>query len=492
MNPDFDVIVIGAGVSGLTAAWHLHRAGLRVALLEAAGKVGGCTRTTHRDGFLLEEGPFNVIIRDPAFEALLSDLGSEIQVVTAGAVARNRFIFRHGRLHKVPSNPIALAATGLLSPTARLRLVAGLMASRRAGADEQTIEQFAVRRFGRQVSDTMFSALIAGIFAGDVRRLSFKACFPAIARVDERATSLIGYGVRRALRARRKNVHRKRRWRGLVSIEGGLGHLMDTLAKPLGSDHRINCPVDRIHKEESGYSVEFRRNDQCETLTCRRLLLATPAPVTAKLLSAIEPAAAEAIARIPSASLAVLNLGFKREHVGHPLNGYGFLVPHNEPDFPLLGVLWADSIFPNHAPADSHLMRVFVGGARNPEMFDRTDDQLLATTQEFLRDLLQLSGPPSLVHVSRYPSAIPQYELGHVEVCKHIRTAVQKHPGLYLAGNYLEGVSLNDCIKSATRIAHEIVASTTAMDRDNIELREPNRTSESDFAANTVARASSP
>ncbi len=458
MDTDYDVIVIGGGISGLTAAWHLKKAGVHVGLLEAAATVGGCTRTTLRDGFLLEEGPFNVIVRDPAFEALLSNLSEDVAVVSAGAAANARYIYRDGRLCKVPSNPIALATTPLLSPLARCRLLTGLLISRRAGVSEETMEQAAIRRFGRQVSDTLISAVIAGIFAGDIRKLSLNACFPSAGKVDAEARSLIGYGLRGALRSRRKNGRTKRRWRGLVSVEGGLGSLMEALAKPLGEDLRTSSPVDAVRRTQDGYEIEYRCKGEPHRCACRRLLMATPAATTAALLASLVPDAAKLIETVHSASLVVLNLGFKKEDVGHPLQGYGFLVPHDEPTFPLMGVLWADSIFPNHAPPDRRLMRVFIGGARDPGAVQRSDDELLTLALEALHDLLKLTGDPILVHVSRYDSAIPQYELGHTEKRDRILADVEKQPGLQLVGNYLNGVSLNDCVRSATNVAQEIVA----------------------------------
>ena len=169
------------------------------------------------------------------------------------------------------------------------------------------------------------------------------------------------------------------------------------------------------------------------------------------------PSASTILGAIESAPMIVLNLGFRQADIGHPLQGFGFLVPHDEPEFPLLGILWADSIFPHHAPPDHRLIRVFIGGSRTPDAAERTDDELLATAMDASRDLLQLSGDPVLVDICRWPAAIPQYGLGYREMIDRLKAVIATHPNLHLIGNYFEGVSLNDCVRCATRAANEII-----------------------------------
>lgn len=454
-----DVIVVGGGISGLTAAWHLQRAGVDVALIEAGDAVGGCMRTERRDGFLLEKGPFNVIVRDPAFEELLTGLSDNITVVTASDEARKRYLYRKGRLMAVPTNPISLFASPLLSFGGACRAVRGLFLSRR-GKAECTIEEFATRRFGRQVSDTMVSAVVAGILAGDIRKLSAYASFPVLRDFDAKSFSPLGRTFRRIptmIRKRWKPALR-RRWRGLVSIDRGLGGLSDAIADTLGDRLITGCRVDAINHDSSGYTLECQQSDRRKVQhLCRRLVLAAPAREASRLLSPITPPACEILDGIESASLTVINMAFRRSEIGHPLDGFGFLVPHNEPEFPLMGVLWADSAFPHHAPDDQRLIRVFVGGARTPDVISRRSDELVATSLDALRDLLQISGEPTLVDVCPYAAAIPQFYLGHEKRIARLRECVAKVPGLHLAGNYLDGVSINDCVRLGKQVAHQIV-----------------------------------
>lgn len=450
----WDVIIVGGGISGLTTAHYLKRADVDVCLLEADREVGGCMQTETRDGFLLEKGPFNVIIREPAFEALLEDLSDDITIVSASRSARVRFIYHQGRLHAVPTNPIALATTQLLTLRGRCRLLVGLLASRRSIQTEETVAQAAVRRFGRETADTLVSAVIAGIFAGDTNRLSLRACFPSVAKADVNVRSLVLHALREAM-VRSKM---RPRWRGLISLNGGLGALAGALGKHLGPHLLTAHRAGPIRITGRGFEVDCQTGDgQLKTLGCQRLVLGSSAAQASNLLRPILPAASSLLDSIKSASLAVLNIGFRTADVGHPMGGFGFLVPHTELQFPIMGVLWADSIFPHHAPPDHRLIRVFVGGARNPEAVDQSNDSLLATALGALRDILHLRGDPVLVDVSRHRSAIPQYYLGHRKKIEQLRASVCDLPGLHLVGNYLEGVSVNDCVRVGANVASEII-----------------------------------
>ncbi len=465
-----DVVVVGGGISGLTAAWRLKKAGVDVFLIESRSQVGGCTTTERRNGFLLEQGPFNVIVRHEAFEELLADMSDEINVVTASKAARARYIYRRGRLHKVPTNPVSLATTGLLSPGARLRLISGLLYSPR-GEGEETIEQVATRRFGKEVADTMVSAVIAGIFAGDIRNLSLKGCFPTVHGVDAEARSLIGYGIRKAFSG--KKGRRKRRWRGLVSIDEGLGGLTAAIGRRLGADLLDGCAVESMSAaggdDGGGYIVKYSDGGNGGgSVRGRRIVLATPAYRTAELIRPLAPEASGILDSIESTSLVVLNLGFREEDIGHPMQGYGFLVPQNEPEFPLLGVLWADSIFPHHAPEGHRLIRVFVGGARDLEAVAQSDDALLARSMRAIRPLLQVRGEPRLVNVCRWKDAVPQNQVGHHERIERVRAVVGGLDGLTLIGNYLEGVSLNDCVRVATKAAEGLAGEVVPGWREDV------------------------
>jgi len=472
MNEQGDILVIGAGISGLTVAWKLHQAGRNVRVIDANDTVGGCMRSERRDGYILEKGPFNVMVRDEAFESLLEDFSQDVRVVAANKKAgRRRFILRGDRLLEVPSNPVTLMTSPLLSVRARLRLLRGLLYSAPGDAND-SIDDAAARRLGPEFAETLVSAMVSGIVAGDSRRLHFQSCFPNLARIDSQVRSPIGFGLRRAIGGRKTKHQRK--WPGLISFENGLGALPEAIAHRLGSRVTTNAAVDVIEPDAAGYTAYFRHWNLPQTIHCRQIVLATSHAATAALLRGIEPEAANVVGTIDAASLVVLNLGYEATRCGHPMEGYGFLVPRSEEDSPLLGVLFADSVFPHHAPDGRRLVRVFLGGPRDPDAATRSERDLLALARPPLQRILGLASEPDLVDVCRWHHAVPQYERGHGAKLERLETLLQGHPGVHLAGNFVGGVSVNDCIGSAVRLAESVqLQAASPMERDRPGRLEP-------------------
>ncbi len=457
-----EYVVIGGGVSGLATAWYLRKAGRDVRLLEKNPAVGGCMRTLCREGFLLEQGPFNVLVRDPAFEQLLDDLGDGIEVEPAEPDATMRYLYLGGRLVPLPSGPASLVTSRFLSASGKMRLLAEPICARRPKSDDPTIGDFATRHFGAEFAQNVLGALVTGVFGGDVDRLSLKACFPSIAKLDREHRSLFLHGLSVPFRRIGKPKKPRPRWKGLINFVGGLGTVSDAIARGLGDVVTTNCEVTSVEHRGDGYCVAYSASGVSRSLDTRHVVLATPIGQATGFLETMadEPGGkiAESLASVESVPLVVLNLGFRREDIGHALKGFGFLVPPKEEGLSFLGVLWASSIFPSHAPPDRHLLRVFVGGAKRPELAQKNDDELVALAMDELRDLLELRGDPVLVNSCRHANAVPQYYPGHTELVRCLRAQLSSIPKLHLVGNYLEGVSINDCVRQARETVEKMVA----------------------------------
>lgn len=452
--------VVGGGVSGLATAFYLHKYGCDVRLLEKEATVGGCMRTLRQDGFLLEQGPFNVLVRDPAFQELLDDLAGGLEVEQANASSKKRYLYLDGRLVPLPSGPVSLVSSRFLSARGKLRLLAEPLCSRKPTNDDPTISDFATRHFGHEFAANVLGAFVRGVFGGDSERLSLKACFPSLAALDRDHRSLLLYGLTVPFRRIGKPKKPRRRWKGLVNFSGGLGALSDAIARRLDSTIETGCAVSRLICSGDGCSIEYSNAEGAHLLQADQVILATPVEQAARLIGGMDGEQCSEVGRllasIESIPMVILNLGFRREDVGHDLGGFGFLVPPREKGISFLGVLWASSIFPSHAPPGHHLIRVFLGGAEDAGGTGKSDDELVALAMEELTELLHLRGRSVLQNVCRYAAAIPQYYRGHCDTVRRIRQGLASIPNLQLVGNYLDGVSINDCVRSARNAASEI------------------------------------
>jgi protoporphyrinogen/coproporphyrinogen III oxidase len=454
-------IVIGAGISGLVAARELAKAGVDVALLESHDKVGGAMQSEQRDGFVLEKGPFNVLVRDDAFHELLQEAGEAVGPVQASDAANARYLYKDGAIHKVPMGLGPLLKSPLLSLPAKIKVSLGMFLSKRATTPEPTIYETAKRRLGPEVADIFISSIVAGVYGGDSSKLSLKACFPNAQVFDQEKRCPLLYEM--AVLKRKKRMYEahpeRKALKGLVSFTGGLQSLGDWLAGQLGDGLQLGCTVKSIVRNNGGYHIAAESNGEAHAFYTEHLILATPHLASARLLEALTPELAQELKGISTASLVVLNLAYPREQVGHDLAGYGFLVPLSQTDLPVMGVLWADSAFPHHAPADQRLLRVFVGGPRDPGAPERSDEELLKTSTAAIRPLLDIEGEPSLVDICRWPDSIPQYEVGHTERIERAEARLKESPGLHLVGNYLHGISINDCVRESTKFAKNLAES---------------------------------
>lgn len=456
-----ETLIIGGGIGGLTAAWRLAKAGRDVLLVEASDHVGGAMRTVRRDGFLLEQGPFNVIVRAPALADLLADVADAAPVIPADKEAgKNRFVLFDGRLRKVPTSPADLAKSDLLTKAGKARLLRGLAWSSPSTDPQETVDAAARRRLGPEVADRIVSAVTTGIYAADSNLLSLAACFPSVAAWDRTGHSPLGRMLGGMARRKPKTPDRPR---GLISVAGGLGAVSEAVATKVGVGRiRTGCGVERIEKMGSGFRVVVGQRKPVseqvgeETIECRNLILSIGASAASRLLIDLAPTASQLLDQIQSTSMVVLNLAYRAADVGHPLDGYGFLVPRTDAACPLLGVLFADSVFPHHAPPGVRLLRAFVGGTRDPAAIDRPDDELVDRTTAALRGILGINADPVLVDLVRWPGAVPLYAPGHVGRAESIRRDAGEVPGLHLLGNYLAGVSVNDVVRRAAEVADAV------------------------------------
>lgn len=454
MNESTQVVVIGAGITGLTLGHSLTRRGIDARVLEAAPQAGGVIQTLVRDGFTLEQGPFSVMVRSTAFGELLGELGLTALEVDADA-SKKRYVIRNGQLCPVPTSFTGLLTTPLLSLAGRLRLLRGVVRSAsRTGDVDETVAQVAARRLGPESAEYLAGPATVGIFAAEADELSFDACIPRYAQADRTGGSIIGMmkAAKGAQQAHPTDAPAAKR--AMIGFDGGLQTLIDQLVDSLGDRVRLDCPVSAVEQSDTGYRVTCRDGRiEADAVVC-----AVAPWVAAELLECFAPGVAKELSAVEVTGLGVVHLGFRREDVGHALDGFGFLIPKGEGFEPLLGSIWASSIFKNAAPPDHVLIRAIVGGTRWPEAMKWSHDALIEKSYEALKPLLGFRRAPVLTQACCWPRAVPVYRPGHAARCARVQTLLEQSPGLWCGGNWAGGLGVNDRVVAARETAAEIAA----------------------------------
>ncbi|WP_373533015.1 protoporphyrinogen oxidase [Vampirovibrio sp.] len=444
-----ETLIIGAGISGLTAAYHLHQEGRSFEVLEASNRAGGLIQTEQKDGYTFEWGPHTFPSTAQEIIALCEALNL-LPKATHGS-AEKRYLYLNGKLSALPTKPWQALTTTVLSLLGKLRLLREPFQPK-CQADDMSVAGFFSHRLGREVAENLVDPFISGIYAGNVETLSMPAVFPKVWQMEQQAGSLF-LAAKAAMQAAKKQPKKSRM--KLMSFEGGLQTLTDALANALPPNAlRLNCPVRQIEKAASGYQVVLESGEALET---RNIVLAVPAYVAARLLKTLAPEASRHLEKIPYNGLSVAHLGFHAKQIQHPLDGFGCLIPRKE-NIKLLGAIWASSLFPERAPAGKVLLSHFIGGAHYPEAIWHKASQIQGQAVQDLQTVFHLKGSlePQFSNVLFYEQAIPQYSLGHLQRISAIETDLKKRKGLHLAGNYIRGIALNECVKSGIQAAEQI------------------------------------
>jgi oxygen-dependent protoporphyrinogen oxidase len=418
-------------------------------------------RTERADGFLLEAGPDSLLAQKPEALALCRELGLGERLMPANPEQRTVYVLRRGRLYPLPDGMLLAVPTrvwpflksGLLSWRGKLRVGLDLLRpARPAGAGDESIADFLLRRFGRECLERVGEPLLAGIHAGSPERLSIRATFPRFAELEGRHGSLI-----RGLR----NARPPSRSAGAAppaafySLSGGLAELVDALVATFPPDSlRLGAPVVTLERGDGRFELGVAGGAR---LAARGVILALPAPRSAELLAALLPDVAIPLTSVPHASTATVLLGYRREDIAHALDGHGLLVPRSEA-LRVAACSFVSTKFPGRAPDGCVLLRAFVGGIRDPLALALDDAALAALVVRELDGVLGLRRQPLLARVYRWPEATPQLEVGHLDRVAGIERRLADVPGLFLTGAGLRVTGIPDCVADGTRAAQAAAA----------------------------------
>jgi protoporphyrinogen/coproporphyrinogen III oxidase len=459
------IAILGAGITGLTAAHRLAQNGHRIRVFESSGRVGGVIRTERIDDWLIEAGPNSLLAGESALAALITELGLAAEQLPANSAARNRYIVRRGRLVSVPLSPPALLTNPLFSVGAKLRVFAELATRPRVRTTDVSLEDFIRSHLGQEIVDYGLNPFIAGVYAGNPKKLSARYAFPKLWELEQKHGSILRGQIKES----------RTRPRGeIFSFRRGLQTLPDTLATRLPADAltlhaRLEAlvlsstgvpPVGLKHAAPSAaWSVIWNDGTTTHTETFDAIVAALPAPALAQLrFGTLGERPLAALDNIEHPPVSSLFLGYRREHVAHPLDGFGLLIPEIEKRA-ALGILFSSTLFPDRAPDGHVAVTVMIGGTRQPTLARLSPAEILAAVEPDLRSLLGVTAPPVFQRHTFWPRAIPQYNLGYEQHLESMSAAERAHPGLFIGGQARDGISVPACIAAGEKLAARIAPS---------------------------------
>jgi oxygen-dependent protoporphyrinogen oxidase len=459
-----DVIVVGEGITGLSIAYWLKKHGVNVTVLAKDSEVGGTMKSVQDRGFLYETGANTALETTPLFKGLISDLKLESEFIYANPEGKNRYILRNGVLLSMPLGPGSFFFTRLFSTAAKFRVMKEPFIGR--AEKEESIAEFVERRLGREFLDYAIDPFVAGVFAGKTEQLSVRSAFPKLYALEEKYGGLVK-GMIKGAQERKQRAEKAKDRAETFSFVSGMQILPQAVGNSLGNAVFFNAKVTGIRNLMTAYNesasepdarrylIEFLRNGKEEEIEADSVVFAIPAYDAAPIIKLLSRETANVLSSIYYSPVISIFLGVKREDIGRTLDGFGFLIPSKEKR-KILGCLWNSCLFGNRAPAGMVALNAFVGGARQPELTGLNDEQIIQITLDELKSVMQFSGKPVYLNITRWQKSIPQYEIGYQHKMDMLAQFEESNQGIFLAGNYRGGISVGDCVKNAYEIAEGI------------------------------------
>jgi len=447
LNNYYDVVIVGGGIGGLGVLHYLKKKNFKVILLEKSARCGGLVQSATDRNHLLEIGPNAFLKSYKNTYDFICEVGLADQIISNRPEAYHRYIFRNGKIHPLPEDPISFFKSDLLSFAAKCRLFLEPFVLK--GPSEESIKDFGNRRFGKEVTEVILDAMVKGICTGDISQLDINSMFPKLKDIEKNYRSLLLF----LLFFKKRNVQKTNDGKKtfFLSLKKGMGDLSHHVHNKYRAEIQTECLVTQISKEDAGYQVYTEKG----IFYAKEVVLATRAMEAASIIKNTYPDYADILYRIPYANVATVTMSWKKEEVLHPLDGFGFLSSSKE-KLNILGALFSSSLFPNRTPEDEKMIKVYLGGPQKEEMLKLSDQEIIELVLKDIQPILQVHGKYQYVKLRRIENAIPLFNMGHKQIKEQLSEMALKYKGIYLVGNYLEGISVDATIKVARTVSEQI------------------------------------
>ncbi len=449
------VLVAGGGITGLIAAWKLVQRQYTVKILESGLQCGGAIKTIKRDGYLFEAGPNTIQMDGQDLEALLDELGLMESLITSNKEAAKRFIVRNRQPKAIPASLLQGLTTDLWSISGRIRVLKDLFIPPYQGEQEESLADFVVRRLGREMLDYAINPFVGGVYAGKPEDLSVKYGFPKLYALEQNFGGSLLKGAAKLKKQRKREGTAFKTYLG--SFPEGLQTLTDTLVEKLGNRIHYHSQINALDINENGkWDAQILLNGHPSLFQADAILLALPTRALARIkTNRGEDLPLRPLEAVPYPSVTSVGIGVRRDAIDHPLDGFGMLVPEKE-NMQTLGTLFSSTLFPGRAPDDHVCLTTFVGGTRQPGVARLPQKALLDTVQSDLSELIGLKGDPEVIQITRWPKAIPQYNVGYDRFLNEMDFFESEHAGCFIAGHTRDGIALPKCVRGGIKAAERI------------------------------------
>ncbi|GAA0138304.1 oxidase [Lithospermum erythrorhizon] len=472
-QPPLDCVIVGGGISGLCIAQTLTSKNpqLNLMLTESKEKLGGNINTVTKDGYLWEEGP-NSFQPSEAMLKMILDVGLENDLVL-GDPNDPRFVLWEGKLRPVPSKLSDLLVFDLMSLGGKIRAGFGAIGFRPPPPGrEESVEEFVRRNLGNEVFERLIEPFCSGVYAGDPSKLSMKAAFGKVWKLEQGGGSIVG-GAIKAIREKSSSPKTPRdprlpkpKGQTVGSFTKGLSMLPNAISSRLGAKVKVSWKLIGISKSGSGeYVLTYETPEGTVNLESKSIVMTIPSYVAGSLLRPLSDTAADALSKFYYPPVAAVTVSYPKEAIRQEclidgeLKGFGQLHPRTQ-GVETLGTIYSSSLFPNRAPPGRILLLNYIGGATNVGIMSKTESQLVESVDRDLRTMLIKTNAqdPVLMGLRVWPQAIPQFLVGHFDILESAKSALNAggYKGLFLSGNYVSGVALGRCVEGAYEVAEEV------------------------------------